>query len=228
MRVSWNVWGVGSMQRTALALASIVAASVIFPVCARAEDWLDWQWYGITGPCDQKCAVMVFGGRFVETSMTDIFLKGDLSPFNWDYGDSGFIGVTASRTVASIWQERFTIEPEIGIGKRFGAMDEYETWAAVFLRYNYFPWNDYVYTTVALSTGLNYASGIPDLEKARAGNGRGDRLMHYLAPEITFALPKDKSKELVVRFHHRSGAYGLVSDADGGIQYLTVGLRFRF
>jgi len=198
------------------------------PPPAQAEDWFGWRWYGATGPCDGKCSVMVFGGKFVETGMSDIFLGGDLWPFGWEYGDSTFLGAAASRTVASLWQERVTIEPEIGFGKRFGAMDEYEAWAAVFLRYNYFPWNDYIYTTVAVSTGLNYASGISEIEKNRAGNGRGDRLLHYLAPEITFALPQDKSKELVFRFHHRSGGYGLVSDSDGGAQYLTVGLRFRF
>ncbi|MGK6317088.1 hypothetical protein [Neorhizobium sp. DT-125] len=160
--------------------------------------------------------------------MSDIFLGGDLWPFGWEYGDSTFLGLAASRTVASLWHERITIEPEIGFGKRFGDMDEYEAWGAVFFRYNYFPWNDYVYTTVAVSIGLNYASGISQIEKERAGNDRGDRLLHYLAPEITFALPQDRSKELVVRFHHRSGGYGLVSDSDGGAQYLTVGLRFRF
>ncbi|TNM62909.1 hypothetical protein [Aliirhizobium smilacinae] len=216
------------MRRIFSALAFAILASTLCPLPADAGDWFDWQWYGLTGPCDNKCAIMVFGGKFVETPMEDIFLRGDLSPFNWEYGDSGFIGFSASRTVASFWRERFAIETELGVGKRFGSMHESETWAALFLRYRDFPWNDYLYTTVAVSTGLNYASGISDEERARAGNDRGDRILHYLAPEITFASPQDKSKELVIRLHHRSGAYGLVSDADGGIQYLTVGLRFRF
>lgn len=211
--------------------AVLAFATLALPLCAlpaAAGDWLDWQWYGLTGPCDEKCAVMVFGGKFVETPMEDIFFRGDLSPFDWDYGDSGFVGFSASRTVASFWRERFAIETELGVGKRFGSMHESEIWGALFLRYRDFPWNDYIYTTVAASTGLNYASGISEEEKARAGNDRGDRLLHYLAPEITFALPQNKSRELVIRFHHRSGAYGLVSDADGGVQYLTVGLRLRF
>lgn len=216
------------MRRVHAALAFATLASTLYPLAAAAGDWLDWQWYGLTGPCDDKCAIMVFGGKFVETPMEDIFLGGDLSPFNWDYGDSGFIGFSASRTVASFWRERFAIETELGVGKRFGSMHESEAWAALFLRYRDFPWNDYLYTTVAVSTGLNYANGISEEEKARAGNDRGDRLLHYLAPEITFALPENKSRELVIRFHHRSGVYGLVSDADGGVQYLTVGLRLRF
>lgn len=221
-------WEVGSMRRLHAALAFAALILMFCPLPAAAEDWLDWQWYGLTGPCDDKCAVMIFGGKFVETPMEDIFLHGDLSPFGWDYGDSGFIGFSASREVASFWKERFAIETELGVGKRFGSMHEAEAWAALFLRYRDLPWNDHLYTTVAVSTGLNYASGISDEERARAGNDRGDRVLHYLAPEITFALPENKSRELVIRFHHRSGAYGLISDADGGIQYLTVGLRLRF
>jgi hypothetical protein len=195
---------------------------------AGAENLFGWQWHSITDACDEKCSVMILGGNFVETPMTNIFLKGDVVPFSWEYGDSTFVGFSASRKVASFWHDRFAIEPEVGIGKRFGGMDESEIWAAIYLRYDYFPWNHYLFTTVAVSTGLNYASGISTIEKARAGNGRGDRLMHYLSPEITFALPQDKSKELVVRFHHRSGAYGIVSEAEGGAQYLNLGFRLRF
>ncbi len=216
------------MRRLHAALAFATLVSILCPLQADAGDWLDWQWYGMTGPCHDRCAVMVFGGKFVETPMEDIFLHGNLSPFDWDFGDSGFIGLSTSRTVASLWRERFAIETELGVGKRFGSMHESEAWAALYLRYRDFPWNDHLYTTVAVSTGLNYASGISDEERARAGNDRGDRLLHYLAPEITFALPENKSRELVIRFHHRSGAYGLISDADGGIQYLTVGFRLRF
>ena len=52
--------------------------------------------------------------------------------------------------------------------------------------------------------------------------------MHYFAPELTFAMPSHPNVELVFRMHHRSGIFGLVSDAWGGAQYATVGLRIRF
>jgi hypothetical protein len=52
--------------------------------------------------------------------------------------------------------------------------------------------------------------------------------MHYLAPEITLAAPSRPDLELVFRFHHRSGVWGIVSDAWGGAQYASVGLRLRF
>ena len=52
--------------------------------------------------------------------------------------------------------------------------------------------------------------------------------MHFFSPEVTFALPSHPGTELVFRMHHRSGVFGLVSDAWGGAQYATVGLRIRF
>lgn len=211
---------------TGAALLLVCVASFAEP--ADAGDPLGWHWLGLTGACSGDCSVMVFSGPFVNTGLSDIAFHGDLSPFAWHYGASTFLGVTASRRIATFWHGRFDIEPEIGLGKRFGNMHEWEAWGAVFLRYNYFPWNNYIYTTVAISTGLDYASDISEIEVRRSGDNRGSRLLHYLAPEITFALPQHKSEELVVRLHHRSGAYGLVSRTGGGAQYLTVGLRLRF
>jgi len=85
-----------------------------------------------------------------------------------------------------------------------------------------------VLTTFALSTGLNWASEVTDIEAERAHDGQGSQLMHYFAPELTFAAPSNPNLELVLRMHHRSGVFGLVSDAWGGAQYATVGLRVRF
>ena len=100
--------------------------------------------------------------------------------------------------------------------------------AAFFFRYRGFPWDRYVVTTAAISTGFNYASEISDKEQDRAKDGEGSQLMHFFSPEITFAAPRHPQYELLFRFHHRSGVFGLVSDAWGGAQYGTIGLRWRF
>jgi hypothetical protein len=82
--------------------------------------------------------------------------------------------------------------------------------------------------SVAVSTGLNWASQVTDVEQERAKDDEGSRVMHFFAPEFTFALPSRPNVELLLRFHHRSGVFGLVSDAFGGAQYGTVGVRVRF
>ncbi len=196
---------------------------------AEAANLIDWRWNSLGQSCDRECSVMVFGGTFVETAMTDIFLKGNAYPGAWDMGGGGLLGIAASRTAATLFGGVIRLEPEIGAAKRFGNMDEWEFWGAVYARYTAFPWNNYIRATAAISTGLNYASDVSDIERRRAGRGSGgSQLLHYLSPEVTFAPPNNQDFELVVRFHHRSGAYGLVSDADGGAHYLTGGLRVRF
>jgi len=105
----------------------------------------------------------------------------------------------------------------------------------MFLRWSWFPWNSVVRTSIAVSTGLNYAFEVTPLEIGRANNGgKGSHLMHYLAPEAAFALPQHPDFELLFRFHHRSGGReifcdsGIFNCAVGGSQYLSAGFRVRF
>jgi hypothetical protein len=152
---------------------------------------------------------------------------------DWEFGDSGLVGAALSRRVLSIEHQNygrlFSLEVEAGIGQRFGDLTETEFWGALYGRWHAFPWNRWVSTTVGLSTGVNWATGIPNFEVARSGNGQGSQLLHYLSPEITFALPDHPSHELVLRFHHRSGGRGVFGDnalfnnTGGGAQYGTIG-----
>lgn len=217
-------------QRPFLLTPLLLLITLILPLSAQAEGY-DWhrELMRTEHPtCGGRCGIMLFGGREVDTGLEHIASTFDWWPPAWRYGHSNFIGVAGNYTLASFWKQRFLIEPELGIGKRFGDQHQWETWAAVYLRYTWFPWNDYLYTTFAINTGLSYASSISEDEVRRSGRNKGSRLMHYLGPEITFALPSDISKEIVIRLHHRSGAYGVVSKADGGAQYLTIGFRDRF
>jgi hypothetical protein len=181
---------------------------------------------GTLGRCRGACSVAIYGGSYVDSAMSDILLLDPQTPITWDYEDDHFLGVAVSREVGRAW--RLRIEPELGVGQRFGRQSATELWGAVFVRYRGFPWDDVLTTTVAVSTGLNYASEITAVEQDRARDGEGSRLMHFFSPEVTFALPTRPDVELMFRMHHRSGVFGLVSDAWGGAQYGTVGLRVRF
>lgn len=184
-----------------------------------------WSPYELFAPCTGDCGVAIYGGRYVEDSLVDI-LFDPIPPTDWDYRDDRLIATTVSREVGQVW--RLHLEPEVGIGQRYGEQDETEFWAALYVRYRGFPWDGFVTTSIALSTGLNWATGVSEVEQDRARDGEGSRLMHYFAPEVTFALPSHPDVELLFRVHHRSGVFGLVSDAWGGAQYGTVGFRVRF
>ena len=186
---------------------------------------LAWSPADLFAPCAGDCAVSIFGGSYVEDSLVDIVFD-PISPTSWDYRDDYLIATTVARNVGRAW--RLTFEPEAGIGQRFGKQDETEFWGAFFIRYHGFPWDRYLVTTFAISTGLSWVTGISEIEKERARDGEGSQLMHYFAPEVTFALPSHPDVELMFRIHHRSGVFGIVSNSWGGAQYGTVGLRVRF
>lgn len=159
--------------------------------------------------------------------MNDILFNEPAFPTSWDFTDDGIVAAALSRE----WIEFsccLTIEPELGVGRRFGEQDEFEFWGAFYLRYRGFPWDHLVATSVALSTGMNYATGTSEQERQRNQNETGSRWLHYFSPEITFALPSHPDVELMFRLHHRSGIFGTINGARGGNQYGTVGIRVRF
>jgi hypothetical protein len=193
-----------------------------------AAQALAWSPAELFAPCEGDCAVATYWGAYVEDGLLDLVLSPK-SPTAWVYGEDDHLVATAiSRDAGRLFAGRLHLEPEVGIGQRYGRQGETEVWAALFVRYRGFPWDDVVITSVAVSTGLNYSSGISYVEERRARDGDGSRLMHFFSPEITFAMPSRPGVELLFRLHHRSGVFGLVSDAWGGAQYATVGLRVRF
>ena len=211
------------MTRTRLNLGVLLVAML-----ALASPALAWTPTDFFSACADDCALSVFTGNYVENSLGQVLIGKPQPPTSWTYRTNDkLVGVAFSRRTREFWGH-VTFEPEIGIGQRFGRQDETEFWAALFFRYHGFPWDKYLITTVAASTGFNWATGISAVEKDRADDGEGSQFMHYFAPEITFAAPSAPNTQLFFRMHHRSGVFGLVSDAHGGAQYGSVGLRIWF
>lgn len=193
-----------------------------------AEPSFAWHWKKPLQPCGGDCAVMVFAGKSVESNVQSIFFDA-IPPWSWEYDGSGIIGGTVSRRIATAFGV-FDFELEGGVAKRFGNQDEGEVWGALYGRFTAFPWKKYLFTTFAVSSGLNYATGISEFEKVhgKLDPPGGTHVMHYFSPEFTFALPDKRNLQLVLRLHHRSGAYGIVSGAFSGASYLSVGIRYWF
>jgi len=234
-------------------LATLVAFATlpVGPSGARADgNRLDFDWHGTFAPCRGDCAVHVFAGRQTKTSPGMAFGLADITQGNYgviwptpvwayDWQNSGVLGFAFSREFASLAYNGTDIlgfESEIGTAQRFGNQTEAEYWAALYLRWKWFPWNDVVKTSFALSTGLNYASGISDYERRVSGNGEGSQLLHYFSPEVTLALPDRPDREIVFRMHHRSGiqneetarGFAIFNHAGTGATFATVGIRYKF
>jgi hypothetical protein len=200
------------------------ADGVSEPSQAPADKSASWRSYDIWSPCSGDCLATAAFGRYVETSMTNIFFELELVPWEWDYGDINFASLTFGRKLAD-YGRFISIEPEVGLGKRFGDADEYEFWGALYLRWNPFYWDHIIDTSIAASTGVSYASRNNELEADRAKSNA--TWLHYFSPEITLAPPGDSSFSFVIRLHHRSGAGGVFGES-GGFQYLMFGLRGHF
>jgi hypothetical protein len=217
LRVACNVLG---------ALVALVSLIGVESAAARAApSWLEIE--PLTGPCEGRCGTAIYFGTYVQDAMSKVLVGEPTFPTQWRYENDHLVATAVTRRIARLWGH-VDVEPEVGIGQRYGKQDETEVWGAFFFRYRGFPWDDVVTTSFAVSTGFNYATDVSEVEQDRARDGEGSQIMHFFAPEITFALPRHPQYELLFRFHHRSGVFGLVSDAWGGAQYGSVGLRWRF
>ncbi len=176
---------------------------------------------------------MVFGGVGADTNFYQLIY----SPWTADLTDIGLIGTsyshrfgTLNEVIGDIGQigDDLTIEGEIGTSVRFGDESLGEGWVALYLRYDGLPWNDTVYTTIGINTGLSYLTDISEFERGRDSDGNASKLLHYMGPELTFADPDNKVLELVLRYHHRSGVFGLIDGVVSGSTFISAGIRARF
>jgi hypothetical protein len=178
-------------------------------------------------------SVMVFGGVAADTNFYQLIY----SPWTAKLTDIGVIGAsyshrfgTLNEVIGDIGQigDDFTIDGEVGTSVRFGDESLGEGWTALYLRYDGLPWNDMVYTTIGVNTGLSYLTDISEFERGRDGEGKASKLLHYMGPELTFADPANKDLELVLRYHHRSGVFGLFDGVVSGSTFISAGIRVRF
>lgn len=167
-----------------------------------------------------------------------VFTQTIYSPWTAEMVDLYFVGGSVSYRLGTLGDVLFdphlgslgqdvTIEIEGGLNYHFGSENLGEGWAALYFRYDGFPWNDYVYTTFAINTGLSMLSENSDFERSRSDD-QSVQLLHYFSPEITVADPEHKDLEFVLRLHHRSGMFGLFDGIWNGSSFVTGGIRYRF
>ena len=217
------------------------AQAVLVPAPPRAPpapaDWIDWNGDNFFGPCRGDCAISLYGGKEVTTSMLRIyFLKNPPKPFwKWHWRNSEIVAGAFSRRLVTFW-DALSLEPEFGVAQRFGEMHAAEFWGAITIRWSEFPWNGYLKTSIALSDGVNIATQVDTRERLLndfkvVGNRlvfTGSHFLNFFTPEMTFALPEHESYEMLVRFHHRSGAFGGINGVHQAAQFFSTGLRVRF
>ncbi len=104
------------------------------------------------------------GMAFVGSSVADGKLRDIIvAPWTGSWGDDTLLGGAASYRLARFWRF-FMLDAELGGAYRFGDTEGGEFWAAAYVRYDGFPWTNYLYTTFGLSMGPNYVTRLPQVE----------------------------------------------------------------
>jgi hypothetical protein len=195
-------------------LGAILAAALAWAGAAEAAPEPERRW-AVTG----FLGISVYDATFGQTIW---------EPWNRTLAEDTFIGLAGSYQLAR-FRRWFTLDAELGGGARLGQTDAAEGWAALYLRFDGFPWRDRLHTSVGISTGLNLLSRLPREETGPPWDPKPNRshLLHYLSPEIAIALPHRRQHELVLRVHHRSGVYGAFNGVRGGSDLIAIGYRYR-
>jgi hypothetical protein len=187
-----------------------------------------WVVTDLFSPCAKDCAVTLFGGKSVaQTDMTSMFLKFE-SPSTWQWDNTYVVALAISRPLVQ-YGKYFSIDPEIGVARRFGDADGVEGWAALFVRWKYFPWSDYIRTSLGIGVGPSVSGDVEINRETRSLQNTGSvGIANYFSPELTLGLPSEPTFDIVVRFHHRSQLWGLIPATTDATQFWTIGLKARF
>ncbi len=176
--------------------------------------------------------IAFYVGKATDTNFTESMF----TPWTNEMEDIGLVAGAYSYRFGSIgdvfgggtFLDDFTVEGEVGVSARFGDESLGEAWTGLYLRYDGFFWNDVVYTTIAVNTGVSYLTDFSDFERGRDSGDKNSKLLHFMAPEITFSHPEHKNIEFLLRYHHRSGVFGLFNDVVSGSTFISTGVRFKF
>ncbi len=167
-----------------------------------------------------KWSVFAYGGQWSDNPIGRIVI------FETNFKKSYVWAAGISRTILDITDD-LLLEAELGTARHTGMQDHYELNASLNLRWHTFPWDNFINTSIAYGLGPSYASRRPPVEES--SRRKPTHVLTFMPVEITLAPPKQNKVpwEILVRVHHRSGAFGVVSDAKGS-NFITTGLRYRF
>jgi hypothetical protein len=141
-----------------------------------------------------------------------------------DFKNSYLTAVTLARRIGT-YKNMASFEVEGQVVKHFNIQNHWEINALITARWEEFPWDKYVDTSFAFGVGGSYATAEPEIEILRSN--ATSRFLVYWMTELALGLPEYPDTALIIRIHHRSGAWGLVADK-GGSNTPCIGLKYRF
>ena len=168
---------------------------------------------------------MLFGKSVSRTPMTSTFIHFQ-SPADWQWDDTYIATWSLQRTWIR-FGKYFSLDPEIGFGQRLGEAPGPQGWLALYVRWRYFPWSDYVRTSIGVGIGPSI-SGNVKIGPTGLSNTGGVSVANYFSPELELGLPGQPSFNLVVRYHHASDLWDALPNNTDDPQFWTIGMRIKF
>ena len=208
-------------------------AAAVWGLCLVAADGTRAEtaaslWDRLAPPANQAkpgpWAVHVYTGKLLDNYMTQIHY----APWKTRWTSATIVGVNVHRRILTLWKY-LDLEIEIGGARRLQER-AWEVHAALTVRWDGFFWNDWVYTTVAISPlGPSYTDKVPYWEQVYVDfSKKTGRLANVFSTELTLALPEYRNYPLVFRIHHRSQIFGLNGGNENASSFATIGFRIHF
>lgn len=119
------------------------------------------------------------------------------------------------------------LEMDAQLLRHFGLQSHIESTLALVFRTGDINFWDVLSLNFAMGEGFSLASSRPAYEKGPSGRRGFDsrRLQNHLLFELEFTRPSIPFAHVVIRLHHRSGIYGVISPQRTGSNFLGIGFR---
>ncbi|PLX80772.1 MAG: hypothetical protein C0615_00485 [Desulfuromonas sp.] len=165
-------------------------------------------------------ALNIYGAELTANHWEEFFDPSDSLDFQGSY----LAAIALAQTVGH-YRESVDFEVEGQVVKHFEIQDHWEFNLLGLARWEPFPWDKYIETSIAFGIGPSWASEKPPIEVKSEGDS--EQLLVYWLLELAFSSPTKSEWAFITRIHHRSEAYGLVAER-GGSNALAFGLKYRF
>lgn len=173
-------------------------------------------------------AVMFYAGETTQNTLGQVF-SGDINS-----NGNALYSLELSHQLSKTNPFRHFLQPFVGTVEVVGNVTYrhdilgpiYEFNPYLSFRWNHFPWNKVILTSLALGEGISYDTRPPTIEQRNSDQTQ--HTLNYLMFEVTAALPQYPQWELISRIHHRSGVFGLYGAGNNGSTAIGLGLRYHF
>lgn len=130
--------------------------------------------------------------------------------------------------IIPVEDDDYDFEWEVQLAKHTKGQDHIEFNGLYAVRWYPFPWDNRLDTDFAAGIGLSYASKESPFEADNNDDNRAEKLLGYILLEAEFQPKHWDNIGIVVRSHHRSGAWGLFNGIKGAYNSLGLGIKYRY